>query len=60
MSGENVTQEDFDSKIVILMKENAKITTEEIAKKLGISPRTIKRHIKEMTNIKYIGSGYSG
>ena len=27
---------------------------------LGVSSKTIKRHIKEMDNIRYIGSGYSG
>ena len=26
----------------------------------GVSSKTIKRHIKEMDNVRYIGSGYSG
>ncbi|WP_177976238.1 HTH domain-containing protein [uncultured Eubacterium sp.] len=36
------------------------MSTEQMSKILEVSTRTIKRHIKEMNNIKYIGSGYSG
>ena len=42
------------------MCANDKISTESIAKILGVSSKTIKRHIKEMDNVRYIGSGYSG
>ena len=41
-------------------KENEKISTSDIAIKLGISVRTVKRRIKQMPNVSYIGSGYSG
>ena len=27
---------------------------------LGVSSKTIKRHIKEMDNVSYIGRGFSG
>ena len=27
---------------------------------LGVSVRTVKRRIKEMNNINYVGSGFSG
>ena len=27
---------------------------------LGVSSKTIKRHIKEMDNVNYIGRGFSG
>lgn len=43
-----------------MIRENNKITTEEIAEKLNLSSRTIKRKIKEMSNVEYVGSGYSG
>ena len=33
---------------------------DEIATKLGVGVRTVKRRIKQMTNIVYVGSGYSG
>ena len=57
---ENVTQDDFGIRIEVLIKENANITTDEMAEKLGVSARTIRRHIKAMQNVKYVGSGYSG
>jgi ATP-dependent DNA helicase RecG len=36
------------------------ITRKEIAKILGVSEKTIERHIKAMHNIEYVGKGYSG
>ena len=36
------------------------ISTEKIAIALGVSSKTIKRHIKEMYNVSYIGRGFSG
>ena len=42
------------------MCANDKISTEGIAKTLVVSSKTIKRRIKEMDNVRYIGSGYSG
>ena len=43
-----------------MIRENNKITTEEMANKLNLSVRTIKRKIKELPNVEYVGSGYSG
>ena len=42
------------------MKKNNKVTREEIAKKLGVSVKTIERKIKKMNEIEYYGSGHSG
>jgi ATP-dependent DNA helicase RecG len=42
------------------IRENPKITTEELAKLSGYTSKTIKRHIIKLTHIKYVGSGYSG
>ena len=32
----------------------------KIQKKIGVSEATIKRRIKNMNDIEYVGSGYSG
>lgn len=55
-----VNSNDLDTQIIYLIKKDDKISTEQMSKILEVSTRTIKRHIKEMNNIKYIGSGYSG
>ena len=57
---QDVPQDHLDVQILKLMCANDKISTESIAKILGVSSKTIKRHIKEMDNVRYIGSGYSG
>ena len=57
---QDVNSNDLDTQIIYLIKKDDKISTEQMSKKLEVSTRTIKRHIKEMNNIKYIGSGYSG
>ena len=55
-----VPQDDLDIKILDLIKNNNKISTQEIGNRLGVSDKTIKRHIKNIDNLKYVGSGYSG
>lgn len=57
---QDVTQDDIDAKIVKMIKFNNKISTEKMALELNVSARTIKRHIKEMGNLRYVGSGFSG
>ena len=57
---QDVPQDHLDVQILELMRANDKISTESIAKTLGVSSKTIKRRIKEMDNVRYIGSGYSG
>ena len=32
----------------------------KIATEIGVSAKTIQRHIKNIESIKYVGSGYSG
>ena len=56
---QDVNSNDLDTQIIYLIKKDDKISTEQMTKILEVSTRTIKRHIKEMNNIKYIGSGYS-
>ena len=57
---QDVNSNDLDRQIINLIKIDGKVSTEQMSKILEVSTRTIKRHIKEMNNIKYIGSGYSG
>ena len=57
---QDVNSNDLDTQIIYLIKKDDKISTEQMSKILEVSTRTIKRHIKEMNDIKYIGSGYSG
>jgi ATP-dependent DNA helicase RecG len=43
-----------------MIAENNKVTKKEIAQALGVSEKTIERHMKDMDNIEYVGRGYSG
>lgn len=54
------TQDDVYTLILEIIKRNNKISAKQLAEKLGISIRTVRRKIKEMDNIEYIGHGYSG
>ena len=54
------TQDDVYTLILEMIKRNNKISAKQLAEKLGISIRTVRRKIKEMDNIEYIGHGYSG
>lgn len=56
----DVTQEDIYALILEMIKRNNKISAKQMSEKLGISIRTVRRKIKEMDNIEYIGHGYSG
>lgn len=57
---QDVTQDDVDKKIREMIKSNPNVSTEERAETLSLSTRTVKRHIKEMPDVQYVGSGYSG
>ncbi len=50
----------LDERILELIRLDSKVTTKAMAEKLKVSDRTIKRHIAEMLNVNYVGSGYSG
>lgn len=57
---QDVPQDKMDAKIMDLIRKDSKISTEKIAVALGVSSKTVKRHIKEMDNVCYIGRGFSG
>jgi ATP-dependent DNA helicase RecG len=42
------------------IRQNSRITTEELARKSNKGIATIKRHLAKMPHIRYVGSGYSG
>lgn len=50
----------MQKQIFDMIEENLQISTSEIATRLGVGVRTVKRRIKQMANIVYVGSGYSG
>ena len=54
------TQDDTQEKILKMIEKNPRISTADMAKELGIGIATVKRKIKKMSNVSYIGSGYSG
>ena len=57
---QDVPQDDLDAKILALIKKDNKISTEKLGMALGVSYKTIRRHIKAMGNVHYISRGFSG
>ena len=57
---QDVPQDDLDAKILALIKKDNKISTEKLGMALGVSYKTIRRHIKAMGNVRYVGRGFSG
>lgn len=57
---QDVTQDDLDARIIALIKKDSKISAEKLAMALGVSVRTIRRHIKQMDNVRFVGRGFSG
>ena len=57
---QDVPQDDLDAKILALIQKNNKISTEKLGMALGVSYKTIRRHIKAMGNVHYISRGFSG
>ena len=48
------------SAIRAMIIENRNITVKDISARLNISPETVRRRIKNMPDVKFVGSGYSG
>ena len=51
---------DFDKWLLNQIKSAPSITSEKLASLSGKSVITIKRHLKKIKNVRYVGSGYSG
>ena len=43
-----------------MIKKDNKISTEKMAMALGISSRTVKRHIKDIGIVRFVGRGSNG
>ena len=54
------SQAPLSEKLMKIIQENRKITRKQMAEILSVSTSTIQRLLKEMPNIHYVGSGYSG
>lgn len=50
----------LEIQILNMIKKDNKISTEKMAMTLGISSKTVKRHIKDMGIIRFIGRGTNG
>ena len=50
----------LDKWIEAQIRQNPRITTEELARKSNKGIATIKRHLAKLPHIRYVGSGYSG
>ncbi len=57
---QDVPQNELNIQIVKLIRKDSKISTAKMAKALGVSTKTVQRHIKEMDNVYYVGRGFSG
>ena len=57
---DSVLDKNISNLIIEKIKSDYKIRLNVIAKEARVSERTIRRYIKSMPNVKYIGSGYSG
>lgn len=53
-------QDKLQKQIFDMIEENLQISTSEIATRLGVGVRAVKRRIKQMTNMVYVANGYSG
>ena len=54
------THGDTQEKIIRMIETNPKVSTADIAKELGLGIATVKRKIKKIPNISYVGSGNNG
>ncbi len=52
--------EELKSKIVEMIKNDSKVRRKFMAKILGVSEKTITRHIKAIPSVRYVGKGKNG
>ena len=57
---QNVSQDNMEDQIISLIQKNNKMSTEKMAMSLGVSSKTVKRRIKQMDHVNYIGRGSNG
>ena len=54
------SQNSIDHLIISLIKKDNKISAEKMAMTLGVSAKTVKRHIKNIDVIQFVGRGANG
>lgn len=61
---QDVPRKNRDNPLVIqilnMIKKDNKVSTEKMAMALGISSKTVKRHIKDLDIIQFVGRGCNG
>ena len=57
---EEKIRESYESGILSMVKSNNRITRKEMAEKLSISLRSLRRIINKMDELHYVGSGNHG
>ena len=57
---QDVPQDNVEKRILQLIHANNKISTEKMSEAIGVSSKTIKRRIKNMHNIRFVGHGSNG
>lgn len=50
----------LDIQILNMIKKDNKVSTEKMAMALGISSKTVKRHIEDLDIIQFVGRGCNG
>ena len=50
----------LEDQLILMIRNNAKISIGKMSEATGVSVRTIKRRIAEMPNVQFIGRGFSG
>ena len=50
----------LEIQILNMIKKDNKISTEKMAMTLGISSKTVKRHIKDIGIVRFVGRGSNG
>ena len=53
-------EQSLEIQILNMIKKDNKISTEKMAMTLGISSKTVKRHIKDIGIVRFIGRGSNG
>lgn len=56
----SLPQDNMEDQIIGLIQKNNKMSTEKMAMILGVSSKTVKRRIKQMDHVNYIGRGSNG
>lgn len=54
------SQAAISAKLIAMIRENRKATRKQMAETLSVSTSTVQRLLKDLPNVHFVGSGYSG